>query len=194
MATKNVNAEAVQAEETEKKEAVNILDLLLGSDVGEIKLPTKEVEITRLSQVYGAPFILTIKAITPAKFEEIQDMSIDVKGKDADIDITQLQLFTVIEGVGRAGTHIITHDIKSTVNKSSDLNVAQALSTGGSSGAITMDIAVKDEVESPHYEGVGVGMAFTKIITHDINSKATNSGNTTVASPVNTASIINSTK
>ena len=97
MATKNVNAEAVQAEETEKKEAVNILDLLLGSDVGEIKLPTKEVEITRLSQVYGAPFILTIKAITPAKFEEIQDMSIDVK--DADIDITQLQLFTVIEGV-----------------------------------------------------------------------------------------------
>ena len=92
-------AEAVQAEKTEKKEAVNILDLLLGSDVGEIKLPTKEVEITRLSQVYGAPFILTIKAITPAKFEEIQDMSIDVKGKDADIDITQLQLFTVIEGV-----------------------------------------------------------------------------------------------
>lgn len=93
-------------------------------------------------------------------------------------------------GLGRAGTHIITHDIKSTVNKSSDLNIAQALSTGGSSGAITMDIAVKDEVESPHYEGVGVGMAFTKIITHDINSKATNSGNTTVASPVNTATVI----
>lgn len=98
----------------------------------------------------------------------------------------------VVSGVslGRAGTHIITHDIKSTVNKSSDLNVAQALSTGGSSGAITMDIAVKDEVASPHYEGVGVGMAFTKIITHDINSKATNSGNTTVASPVNTATVI----
>lgn len=93
-------------------------------------------------------------------------------------------------GLGRAGTHIITHDIKSTVNQSSDLSVAQALSTGGSSGAITMDIAVKDEVESPHYEGVGVGMAFTKIITHDINSKATNSGNTTVASPVNTATVI----
>lgn len=92
--------------------------------------------------------------------------------------------------LGRAGTHIITHDIKSTVNQSLDLSVAQALSTGGSSGAITMDIAVKDEVESPHYEGVGVGMAFTKIITHDINSKATNSGNTTVASPVNTATVI----
>ena len=33
-------------------------------------------------------------------------------------------------------------------------------------------------------------MAFTKIITHDINSKTTNSGNTTVASPVNTATVI----
>lgn len=84
----------------------------------------------------------------------------------------------------------ITNDIKSIVNQSSDLNVAQALSTGGSSGAITMDIAVKDEVQSPHYEGVGVGMAFTKIVTHDINSTATNSGNTTVASPVNTATVI----
>ena len=91
--TKNVNTEAVQ------KEAVNILDLLLGSDVGEIKLPTKEVEITRLTEVYGSPFILNVKALTPEKFEEIQDMSIDVKGKDADIDITQLQLFSVIEGV-----------------------------------------------------------------------------------------------
>lgn len=94
---KNVNTEAV-AEEVQK-EAVNILDLLLGSDVGEIKLPTKEVEITRLTAVYGSPFILNVKALTPEKFEEIQDMSVDVKGKDADIDITQLQLFSVIEGV-----------------------------------------------------------------------------------------------
>lgn len=84
----------------------------------------------------------------------------------------------------------ITNDIKSVVNKSSDLNVAEALATGGSTGAITMDIAVKDEVQSPHNEAVGVGMAFTKIITHDINSKATNTGNTTVASPVNTAMVI----
>lgn len=33
-------------------------------------------------------------------------------------------------------------------------------------------------------------MAFTKILPTNINSKATNSGNTTVASPVNTATVI----
>ena len=97
---KEINTEEIVVEETtETKEAVNILDLLLGSDIGEIKLPTKTVEITRLSEVYGSPFILKVKALTPEKFEEIQDMSVKVKGKDADIDITLLQLFSVIEGV-----------------------------------------------------------------------------------------------
>lgn len=74
MATKNVNAEAVQAEETEKKEAVNILDLLLGSDVGEIKLPTKEVEITRLSQVYGAPMFKNKELMSKFKVSTPKDL------------------------------------------------------------------------------------------------------------------------
>lgn len=96
----NTIKKEINTEETvETKEAVNILDLLLGSDIGEIKLPTKEVEITRLSAVYGSPFVLKVKALTPERFEEIQDMSVKVKGKDADIDITLLQLFSVIEGV-----------------------------------------------------------------------------------------------
>lgn len=95
---KEITEEVVE-DTAEKKEAVNILDLLLGADVGEIKLPTKEVEISRLTEVYGSPFILTCKALTPEKFEEIQDMSVNVKGKDADIDITLLQLFSVIEGI-----------------------------------------------------------------------------------------------
>lgn len=97
---KSENAVETVVEETvENKEAVNIIDLLLGSDIGEIKLPTKDVEITRLSEVYGSPFILKVKALTPDKFEEIQDMSVKIKGKDADIDINLLQLFSVIEGV-----------------------------------------------------------------------------------------------
>lgn len=43
--------EIMEVEQVEQKAAVNVLDLLLGSDVGDIKLPTKEVEITRLSEV-----------------------------------------------------------------------------------------------------------------------------------------------
>lgn len=101
MATKT-KKEYTGAEETmeqEKKEAVNVLDLLLGSDIGEIKLPTKQVEITRLSKVYGSPFILTCRALTPEKYEEVQDMAVNIEGKDVDLDINLLQLFVVMEGV-----------------------------------------------------------------------------------------------
>ena len=102
MATTKKTVEYTGAEETAVKEpkvAVNVLDLLLGSDIGEIKLPTKQVEITRLTEVYGAPFIVTCKALTPEKYEEVQDMALDVQGKDVDLDIKLLQLFVVLEGV-----------------------------------------------------------------------------------------------
>jgi hypothetical protein len=86
-------------ETVEKKSAVNVMDLLLGSDIGEIKLPTKQVEVVRLSNLYGAPFIVTCKALSPDKYEEVQDMALDVNGKDVDLDVNLLQLFVVIEGV-----------------------------------------------------------------------------------------------
>lgn len=89
--------EETQVQET--REAVNVLDLLLGSDIGEIKLPTKQVEITRLSEVYGKPFVVTCKALTPEKYEEVQDMAVNVQNKDVDLDVTLLQIFVVIEGV-----------------------------------------------------------------------------------------------
>lgn len=92
-------SEEVVEEITEGKIAVNALDLLLGSDVGNMKLPTKDVEITRLSEIFGKPFILTCQALTPDKYEEVQDMALAVKGKDVDLDVSQLQLFTVMEGV-----------------------------------------------------------------------------------------------
>ena len=100
MATNTKKIIDEQVEETvEVKEAVNVLDLLLGSDIGMIKLPTKEMEISRLSGVYGAPFIITVSALSPDRYEEVQDMAISVKGKDADIEISLLQVLVVIEGV-----------------------------------------------------------------------------------------------
>ena len=90
---------ADEAQEVQQKEAVNILDLLLGSDIGEIKLPTKQVEITRLSALYGEPFTVTCRALSPEKYEEVQDMAVKVQGKDVDLDVNLLQIFAVIEGV-----------------------------------------------------------------------------------------------
>ena len=90
-------AEEMEVQET--REAVNVLDLLLGSDIGEIKLPTKKMEITRLTELFGKPFVITCRALTPEKYEEVQDMAIAVQGKDVDLDVTLLQIFVVIEGV-----------------------------------------------------------------------------------------------
>ena len=99
MATKKVVNYTGAEEAQETREAVNILDLLLGSDIGEIKLPTKQMEITRLTEVFGKPFVITCKALSPEKYEEVQDMALNVQNKDVDLDINLLQLFVVIEGV-----------------------------------------------------------------------------------------------
>ena len=97
----NTTKKAVEEQDTTvvEKEAVNVLDLLLGSDIGEIKLPTKSMEITRLSGVFGAPFVITVSALSPDRYEEVQDMAVSVKGKDADIEISLLQVLVVMEGV-----------------------------------------------------------------------------------------------
>lgn len=99
MATKKVKESMGSEEVREPREAVNVLDLLLGSDIGEIKLPTKRMEITRLTEVYGKPFVITCRALSPEKYEEVQDMAVAVKGKDVDLDVSLLQVFVTIEGV-----------------------------------------------------------------------------------------------
>ncbi len=81
-----------------KKKAVNALDLLLGSDIEKIDLPVKDIEIKRLSEHFGEPFIVTCRALTPDKYEEVQDLAVVIKGKDVEIDMNLLQLFVVIEG------------------------------------------------------------------------------------------------
>ncbi|GKH50372.1 hypothetical protein CE91St46_14830 [Eubacteriales bacterium] len=64
-------------------------------------------------------------------------------------------------GVSKAGTHIITHDIEA---------------SGGSDMALN--------------SAVGMGTAHTEIVTHDITSAISNNGNSTVANPVSTATVI----
>lgn len=95
----NTENENVEVTETVEKEAVNVLDLLLGSDLGTIKQPYKDVEITRLSEALGAPFVVRCEALTPDTYEDVQENAITIKGKDVDLDMNTLQMLTVIEGV-----------------------------------------------------------------------------------------------
>lgn len=93
-------------------------------------------------------------------------------------------------GYGEAGAHIITHDIAARVAQSTALNNALVMALGGVTGAITLDINAEVESEVVAKAGVGAGIATTKLITHDINSTVKSSGNTTVAPPVNVATVI----
>lgn len=56
--------ENVENVEITEKKAVNVLDLLLGSDCGKIQTPFKDVEISRLSEAFGSPFIVRCILVT----------------------------------------------------------------------------------------------------------------------------------
>ncbi|AOT70686.1 phage tail assembly chaperone [Geosporobacter ferrireducens] len=75
---------------------MNTLDLLLQLDEQKLKKPSKEVEVKRLSELTGSKVVFRIEALTPAKMDEIQEMSID---KNTDhINMAELQIMTVVEG------------------------------------------------------------------------------------------------
>jgi hypothetical protein len=59
-----------------------------------------------------------------------------------------------------------------------------------SSSEITHDVELEDTVESALKEAVAVGIATTSIITQDISGETSIDGNSTVAIPVNTATVI----
>lgn len=79
----------------------NALDLLLNSDLSKIKRPTKDVEITRLSEVLGETMVFKCEALDAEKFNEIQDnaLVINEKGEFQNINTSELQIFTIMEGV-----------------------------------------------------------------------------------------------
>ncbi|SKC82922.1 phage tail assembly chaperone [Maledivibacter halophilus] len=76
---------------------MSTLDLLLQLDESKLKKPSKEVEMKRLSGLTGEKVIFKVEALSPDKMEEIQEMSMD---EDMDnINISELQLMTILEGV-----------------------------------------------------------------------------------------------
>lgn len=95
--TQETEENVVVMEEKTQRAPKNAMEMLLGADVGALKLPTKQYEIPRLTAAFGAPFIITLKALSAEKWEEVQDMALNIKGKDVDVDNNLLQTFIVME-------------------------------------------------------------------------------------------------
>lgn len=79
----------------------NTLAVLLGADRGKLRLmPTKEIEITRLSEIVGQKVIFTIRALNGEEFKEAQEaaLSLSKRGEVEDVDSRMLQVMCVING------------------------------------------------------------------------------------------------
>ena len=77
------------------------LAVLLGADRGKLRLmPTKQMEITRLSGIVGEPVIFTLRALTGEEFKEAQEAaySLTKRGELEDVDGRMLQVMCVLNG------------------------------------------------------------------------------------------------
>lgn len=66
------------------------LALLLSSSTDKFTKPTKEVEITRLSEALGEPFICTVQAIDMNQFKEILREAGESQNAESSMEASQL--------------------------------------------------------------------------------------------------------
>lgn len=80
---------------------MNTVDLLLALDTNKMQKPTKDVEIERLSRLTGGKAIFKCQAIDAERYTEIQQdaISIDKKGKLNKINMSDMRVFTVLDGI-----------------------------------------------------------------------------------------------
>lgn len=81
---------------------MSLIDKLLQMDKARLmEMPTREVEMPRLSELTGEPFNVTCKAIDGERYADIQRSAIDLnkKGGLRNINLYEMQVLTVIDGV-----------------------------------------------------------------------------------------------
>lgn len=74
---------------------MNAIEKLLKLDASKLQMPSKEVEVKRLSDLLGEQFIVKLRGISSDKLDEIRDMAI----KDDSIDVNEVRKATVLTGV-----------------------------------------------------------------------------------------------
>lgn len=81
---------------------MSLIDKLLQMDKAKLmEMPTKEVEMPRLTEMLGESFKVKCKAIDGERYADIQRSAIDLnkKGGLRNINLYEMQVLTVIDGV-----------------------------------------------------------------------------------------------
>jgi hypothetical protein len=74
---------------------MNAIEKLLKLDSNKLQLPTKEVEVGRLSDLTGEQFILELQAVSAPETESIRDMAT----KNNEVDILEVRKGLILAGV-----------------------------------------------------------------------------------------------
>lgn len=83
------------------EEYMSLTNVLLKLDREKLAMPTKKIEMPRLSKLAKEKTVFELQGIGQEKLDEITDMStnIDMKTRDVNIDFTELKLAIICEGV-----------------------------------------------------------------------------------------------
>lgn len=84
-------------------ENVNLIDLLLNSNIDEINKIKKEVEITRLSNALNCKFLITCHALTMEQVEHLRE----INKTDMDIKINTILEACEIQGHKLTNTNLV---------------------------------------------------------------------------------------
>ena len=85
-----------------KQHSTGPLAVLLGADRGKLRLvPTRQVDMKRLSFAAGEPVIFTVRALTGDEFQDAQDASMRItkRGEVEDMDTRAMQINCVLSGI-----------------------------------------------------------------------------------------------
>lgn len=80
---------------------MSVLKALLKTDKKDFEMPKKYIEMPRLSKIAKEKVVFTIQGISQIKMDEINEMvmNINVKTKEYNIDLNEMRLAVISEGV-----------------------------------------------------------------------------------------------
>lgn len=81
---------------------MSLIDKLLQMDCAKLtEMPTREVQMARLTELMGEPFTVKCQAIDGERYADIQRSAVDLnkKGGIKNLNIFDMQVLTVIDGV-----------------------------------------------------------------------------------------------
>ncbi|MFW5436252.1 phage tail assembly chaperone [Paenibacillus apiarius] len=80
---------------------MSIINTLLELDKSQLQLPTKTIEIKRLSEIAGNPVQFKVSGVSPERVREVREMNkrLNPETKEVEVDSTKMQAEMLLTGI-----------------------------------------------------------------------------------------------